>query len=201
MTKTAYSFARIKTAVASAFAGLLLAGCALPQAGTVVTSPFFSSYDVSMVGAAGGGGGLLVETFGNPFEAPKAEVARTVAKHMEGANAGPAVPFVSEKPEGVSPLYRLRVGLNAGISAEGLCRAEGPGQEAAQQSAGAQRIDAVMAFCSGEKRISSVRGHANGITGPEDPTLRSLLRIMTGEILPQRDPNRIGNGDGDGDFE
>jgi hypothetical protein len=200
MTQTRRLFAKSAAGLACAGA-LLLTACVMPQGGTVVGSPYFSSYDVAMVGYAGRSGGLLVETLGNPFEAPNAEVARIVAKHMEGANAGPAVPFVSEKAEGASPIYRLRVGLNAGISAEGLCKADAAAEGSNGQASGPQRIDAVMAFCSGQKRISSVRGHAAGISEPEDQRLRALLRIMTRQILPPVDPNRIGNGDGDGDFE
>ena len=179
---------------------LSLAACT-GQGTTVVGSPYFSSYAPSMVGYAGARGGMLVETLGNPFQATDRQVTETVADHMQGANAGPDIRFVAEKPEGQSPTYRMRVALNADLSAERLCDETVDLTGTVAKPASPQRIDAVMAFCSGSRRISSVRGHVGSVTGVDDQGFRSLLRIMTREVLPPVDPNRIGNGDNDGDFE
>ncbi|MDX1710220.1 MAG: hypothetical protein R3316_03685 [Rhodovibrionaceae bacterium] len=180
----------------------LLGACASGfEGGTFVRQPFFSSYDNSMLRYTAGRGGMLVQTIGNPFEAPPREVSRIVAGHMEGAQFGPRMPFFSTPPEGFGSIYRMRVSLNTTMTAQAICRRESTAQKTApSRQRGAQRVDVVMAFCSGEKRISSVRGYATGVNGPRDPKFRSLLRIMTKVILPQRDPHRIGNGHGE-DFD
>jgi hypothetical protein len=187
----------LRPAIASAaFAGL--AACLGPSAGTVVGSPYFSSYSPSMVRD-----GMHVAIVGNPFQAPDEKVADTVAEHMRGANGGSRETiFYSRDTDGLSLTHKMRVALNSAVNAEGICR-DNAIQAAGQstKATGPQRIDAVMAFCLGQKRISSVRGHATNVTDVDDPTFRALLRIMTREVLPPVDPNRIGDGRDGGDFE
>jgi hypothetical protein len=186
----------------SAFAAaiLLLAGCAAnPQSGTVIQQPFFSSYDNSMVRYTAGRGGMLVETIGNPFSVPDAELQNRIAKMMEGAQYGPRMPFFATPPDDFKSIYKLRVSLNAAVTAQRICGKDSSAAAATGQQSGPMRVDAIVAFCSSEKRISSVRGYATNVVGPEDPKLRALLRTMTRLVLPPVDPHRRGNGRDDWD--
>jgi hypothetical protein len=189
-------------AALAALIAFVLAGCAgNPQAGTVVQQPFFSSYDNSMVRYTAGRGGMLVQTVGNPFEIPDEELKARVAKMIEGAQYGPRMPFFATPPEDFKSIYKIRISLNTSMTAQQICRKDSAAQKTSGQQTGPIRVDAVLAFCSGENRISSVRGYAINVVGAEDPKLRSLLRTMTRLVLPPVDPNRIGNGRNDRDWD
>ncbi len=52
----------------------------------------------------------------------------------------------------------------------------------------------MLAFCAAGTRESSVTGRVSGVTDPDDAAFRGLIRQMTMQLFPPKNPDRNGGG-------
>ena len=172
--------------------GLLLAAGLTACAQGSVSTLYVGSYDPIIVDYIVSRGAMYTEVLGNPFSAPPEALESAVTRAMSGANPGQPIRFATELEEGSgrSP-YRVVVAFNPGPGVSGyrLCLDE-PGPAGA--AAGEIRVIAV--FCARERQEISVRGSLPQASGPGDPALGDLLRRMTAELFPRRNPDIPGGG-------
>lgn len=167
-------------------AGLVLAGTLSACADGAVGTAHLGTYDPATLNYIASKGALYTQVIGNPFDAPKTDLDRSLTASMTGAHFGQTVRFSTERdPANRSP-YRVVVLFNpgAGAAEHNLCQDQaepGPG------SGG--RIHVVAALCAGDSRETSVAGRIPGASGPNDPTFRHLIRRMTAQLFPPRNPD------------
>lgn len=135
---------------------------------------------------------LYTQIVGNPFEVPKDQLDSAVTGTMYGAHFGQPVRFsTTHDPDNTSP-YRVVVVFNPGRIANPnkLCQ---NAQQPTRDSAGVMRV--TMAFCSASEYETSVSGRLRGVTDPNDPAFKALIRQMTLQLFPNNnaDPNGGGN--------
>lgn len=164
---------------------LLLAGLAACAGGTV-GSAYLGTFDPSMLRYAAGKGAMYTEVVGNPFNAPKEEVERVVTGTMFGSHFGPDLRFSTKRdPENPSP-YRVVVMFNPGrgVTASKLCM---DSQQPSRAATATLRV--MLAFCSSGYQETSVTGRVAGVDDPNDSSFRSLIRQMTMQLFPPKNPN------------
>ncbi len=102
---------------------------------------------------------------------------------------------VQGRPGSVNPSYTLdeagagqsastvRVVLNGprAMTGPAICRGEGAG------SNGDDETRAALAFCQGERALSSIKGRAPKVSGPDDPKFVELLQTAARELFPAPD--------------
>jgi hypothetical protein len=167
---------------ALAFAGL--AGCA--QNGVIYNSQKYLSGTMLYVNHAAGS---LMPTVirGNPSSLPKADFDQIVRDHMKGANFGAPITFVPGPDNPPFPDQRVVLIFNGPIVGQkDLCLNSisgggGPAQDG--------RIELVAAFCSGDRPVSALEGGIGGITDPNDPRLRSFLRMVGTTLFNPNNPD------------
>lgn len=181
--------AKISQTVAAAAIGVALTACA--AGGTSVQPVYIGSYDPEMLRYAASKGAVLVEVVGNPFDAPKEEVDAAVARSMTGATFGRQVSFTSKARADYESPYRIVVVLDpaSGAQASRLCSE--PGQPTATSP---DRLRAMAAFCSRDVVITSIAGSTAKVRGPGDARFRELIRRMTMDLFPTRDPDEDADG-------
>ena len=114
---------------------------------------------------------------------------------MFGSHFGPDVRFnTARDPENTSP-YRVVVMLNPGqgVTPTKLCENS---QQPSAPASGTIRV--MLAFCAGHYRETSVRGRVAAVSDPNHAAFRGLIRQMTIELFPPKNPNLL---DGDGQFD
>ncbi len=174
---------------------LLLAGLAACAGGTVGSADL-GTFDPSMLRYAAGKGAMYTEVVGNPFNAPKEEVERVVTGTMFGSHFGPDVRFSTKRdPENPSP-YRVVVMFNPGrgVTASKLCM---DSQQPSRAATATLRV--MLAFCSSGYQETWVTGRIAGVDDPNDASFRSLIRQMTMQLFPPKNPN-VNHGRGDFDI-
>ncbi len=80
------------------------------------------------------------------------------------------------------------------VTAVRLC--EDPDPQLATATSGQTRV--MLVFCSSGYRETSVTGRISGVTDPDDAAFRALIRQMTMELFPPKNPDLI---DGGPDFD
>ena len=165
---------------------MLVAGVAGACADGVTEPPYLGTYNPSTLNYIAGKGPIYTEIVGNPFAASDAEVGRAVTDAMYGAHFGQPVRFSTERdPNSVSP-YRVVMLFNPdrGVAAADLCRGSQP---ASAPVAGTLRV--MAALCAGGHRETSLSGTMAAANSPDDAAFRGLIRQMTAQLFPRRNPN------------
>ena len=176
--------------------GFLLAGGLAACAGSIVDSPYTGTYDPSMLRYVAGKGALYTQIVGNPFNASKDKVESVVTGTMFGAHFGPDVRFTTTRDPGNPSPYSVVLLFNPApsVTATQLCK--DPDPRLATAASGETRV--MLAFCASGYRETSVTGRISGVTDPDDAAFRALIRQMTVQLFPPKNPNLI---DGGSDFE
>ncbi len=171
---------------------LLLAGGLTACAGGAVDPPYHGTYDPSMLRYIAGKGALYTQIVGNPFSASKDKVERVVTGTMFGAHFGPDVRFSTKRdPDNTSP-YSVVLLFNPAPSVTAIQLCAAPDPQLARPASGQTRV--MLAFCASGSRESSVTGRISGVTDPDDPAFRGLIRQMTGQLFPPKNPDPNGGG-------
>lgn len=132
--------------------------------------------------ARGAGDILLIVDGADTVGSPE-PVQNTVRNALQG------------RPGSVNPSYTLdagaagqdtsmvRVLLNGpkAITGADICRGEGAGANKDDQT----RV--ALAFCQGERALSSIKGRAPKASGPDDPKFTELLQTAARELFPAPD--------------
>ncbi len=168
--------------------GLLLAACA----GSIVDSPYTGTYDPSMLRYVAGKGALYTQIVGNPFNASKNKVESVVTGTMFGAHFGPDVRFSTTRDPGNTSPYSVVLLFNPAPSVTATQLCEDPDPQLATAASGQTRV--LLAFCASGYRETSVTGRISGVTDPDDAAFRALIRQMTVQLFPPKNPNLIDGG-------
>ena len=172
--------------------GLLLAGGLTACAGGAVDTAYNGTYDPSMLRYVAGKGALYTQIVGNPFNASKDKVESVVTGTMFGAHFGPDVRFSTKRdPDNTSP-YSVVLLFNPAPSVTAIQLCEDPGPQLATAASGQTRV--MLAFCASGYRESSVTGRISGVTDPDDAAFRGLIRQMTMQLFPPKNPEPNGGG-------
>ena len=172
---------------------LLLAGGLTACAGAIVDTPYNGTYDPSMLRYVAGKGDLYTQIVGNPFNAPKDKVESVVTGTMFGAHFGPDVRFSTTRdPDNTSP-YSVVLLFNPAPSVTAIQLCADPDPQLATAASGQTRV--MLAFCASGYRESSVTGRISGVTDPDDAAFRGLIRQMTGQLFPPKNPDPNGGSD------
>ena len=178
--------------IAWPLAATFAAGLTACGGGTLSPTRIDGSYDPLTLNYIAGKGALYTEIVGNPFEVPKDRLDSVVTGTMFGSHFGQPIRFSAERdPENTSP-YRVVVVFNPERTADPtkLC-------QDAQQPTGASsgQLRVAMAFCSAGYYETSIKGRLDGVTDPDDPAFRSMIRQMTTQLFPLSNPDPNGGGD------
>ncbi len=155
----------------------------------VVLSPtsFDGAYTPTVLNYSATSGGMLVEVIGNPFDAPKADLERSITGAMTDSHFGPHVDFVTTPPEGFRSPYRIVMVFdsNQGYTQIKLC-----GQTGSISPEPGESVRVHTALCAAEKPLTGVSGRVGEVTGPDDPKFRRLISQITTNLLPPNNPDR-----------
>ncbi len=176
--------------------GLLLAGGLAACAGGIVDTPYNGTYDPSMLRYVSGKGALYTQIVGNPFGASKDKVESVVTGTMFGAHSGPDVRFSTKRDPGNTSPYSVVLLFNPAPSVTAIQLCKNPDPQLARAVSGQTRV--MLAFCSSGYRETSVTGRISGVTDPDDAAFRALIRQMTMQLFPRKNPDLI---DGGPDFD
>ena len=165
------------------------------ETGAVIPG-YTGSYDPSILRYAAGKGDMFTEVVGNPFYAPKEEVARAVTGTMYRAHFGPLIRFNTERDADNTSPYRVVVLFNPGRNVTPIKLCE-DSQQPTQPASSKLRV--MLAFCSLGYRETSVTGWVDGVTAPNDDSFQALIRQMTGQLFPPSNPDP--NGGPGADFD
>ena len=204
-------------ATGAVLAGVLLMATAcvttsLTSGAAISYSELESIYNPGEVGYAAGGRDLRVVVKGNPFAgagANEAEVANSVVDAMQGLPGWIVTNFTLEPDDSARELYRVvwLVGVPANTSLYAICGAS-PGLFGYGAATVENEIEVppgagnnvMAAFCRRGQMMSYMVASLGDIGSTEDPRFRSLVRVATRVLFPQRDPNIDGSNDGDFDI-
>lgn len=182
------AFNRLSIGKAALAVGLaaIVVGCAQPT----TYRAYYHSWHRSKLASAADQGAVLTEIRGNPFNASKQEVDKTITDTMYKSHFGPPVPFVTEKPQDYTSPYRVVILFNPDITMNSyeLCTAK---PEPAAPVQGEIRVAA--AFCANEVHETSVWGTVGKTSSPKDPEFQALIRNMTTQLFPNFSPDDDGN--------
>ena len=173
---------------------VVLAGAASACTSTdVVLSPtsYYGAYTPSVLNYSATSGGILVEVVGNPFDAPKADLERSITGAMAGSHFGPQVDFVTTPPEDFRSPYRIVMVFD---STQGYTQAKLCAQTETIQPEAGETVRAHAALCAAEQPLTGVNGRVSDVTGPDDPKFGRFIAQMTTNLLPPSNPDRR-NGD------
>jgi hypothetical protein len=139
-----------------------------------------------------GKGALYTQIVGNPFNASKDKVESVVTGTMFGAHFGPDVRFSTKRdPDNTSP-YSVVLLFNPAPNVTAIQLCEDPGPQLATAASGQTRV--MLAFCASGYRETSVTGRISGVTDPDDAAFRGLIRQMTMQLFPPKNPEPNGGG-------
>lgn len=175
---------------------VILAGAATACTSTdIVLSPtsFYGAYTPTVLNSAATTGGMLVEVIGNPFDASKSDLERSITGAMAGSHFGPHVDFVTTPPEGFSSPYRIVMVFD---SAQGYTQIKLCGQTDSIAPGHAESVRVHTALCAADKPLTGLSGRVSDVTGPDDPKFQQLISQMTINLLPPFNPDRRGGDRG-----
>ena len=168
---------------------LVVGGLAACAGGASVLPGYTGNYNPSLLRYAAGTGDMYTEIIGNPFGAPEEKLASAVTGTMFGAHFGPDIRFNTKRDPGNTSPYRVVVLFNPGrnVTPPMLCENS---QQPSRTDAATLRV--MLAFCSGGYRETSVTGRMDPVSSPDDARFRALIRQMTGQLFPPRNPDPNG---------
>ena len=125
---------------------------------------------------------------------------------MQGEPGWLITNFTTESGESARPLYRIvgLIGVDPGASLYRLCGPTSGICVAGHDIGGytpsaAERAtppkpggNMIAAFCRRERMLTYLGASMGGITSPDDPRFRALIRNATRQLLPHRDPSQEG---------
>ncbi len=132
---------------------------------------------------ARGAGDILLVVDGADSVGSPANVEEAVRAAIQG-RPGSINPSYTLMAEGAGQtLSTVRVVLNGPKAMTGpdICRGDGAG------SNGDDETRAALAFCQGERALSSIKGRAPKVTGPDDPKFTELLQTTARNLFPAPD--------------
>jgi len=177
--------------LAAALIGLaLLGGCD----GVIVYEPIYAQmYSNGSFEYAARNGVIKTEVVGDPFGGSP-NFAERVADYLYGATRSVPVKFALQPDGRGSAPYHVVMVFNApaGATSDQAC-AQRVTPTAGRTS---DTIQVLAAFCSGDLAVSEAGGRAGGITGPDDPKFRSLVRQVAYSLIPPYDRRDVGAGGG-----
>ena len=198
---------------ATAAAALVLtAGCVGSGGGSgpaISYSSIESVYSYHEVSYAADGRDFEVVIKGNPFGGAGVNddaLGDAVVGAMQGQPGWMVTNFTTTPGETARPLYRIvwLIGVDAGTSLYRLCGPTSGINVAGYNIGGYSPSDAeraappkpgnriIAAFCRRERMMTYLGASMGGITSPDDPRFRALIRTATRQLLPHRDPSQEG---------
>jgi hypothetical protein len=191
-------------------AGVLLAGALAACSTATSTGPvsIAPSYDRAYIADVAERGGMPLVLRGDPFPGNNGPFAEQVATALTDAHFGPAFTVFAdpaEAPDGSAKTV-LVVNPKRPVNSGNVCRtgttgtpgdgpdggpdgdSDGSSQGSAAGSAGT--LEFTIAFCSANRRLSSMRGRLADVSGPEDPRIGELFRQVAIQLYPPRNPDR-----------
>lgn len=132
---------------------------------------------------ARGAGDILLRIAGADSVGSPDPVMNAVRDAMQG-RPGAVNPSYTLSPEAAGQdLSTVHVVLNGPKAMTGpdICRGEGAGTNADDETR------AALAFCQGERALSSIKGRAPKVTGPDDPKFTELLETTARNLFPAPD--------------
>ena len=198
---------------AAAAALLLTTGCAGSGGGSggpaISYSSIESIYSYHEVSYAADGRDLEVVVMGNPFGETGVNddaLGDAVVGAMQGQPGWMVTNFTTTPGETARPLYRVvwLIGVDAGTSLYRLCgptsginiagyNIGGYAPTAAERATPPKPGNSMIAaFCRRERMMSYLGASIGGITSPDDPRFRELIKTATRQLLPHRDPSQGG---------
>lgn len=180
------SVARLSLAV------LVLAGLSACASVSVTQPAYVGTFNPSTLGYIAGKGPLYTEIVGNPFTAPDEAVGRAITATMVGAHFGPEIQFTTVRDTANPSPYRVVMVFNParGVDPAALCRTS---PQPTGPAAGSLRVAA--ALCAGAYRETSLSGSIAAVDSPDDAAFRDLIRRVTAELFPPRNPNLMDPND------
>lgn len=191
-------------------AGVLLAGALAACSTATSTGPvsIAPSYDRAYIADVAERGGMPLVLRGDPFPGNNGAFAQQVATALTDAHFGPAFTVFAdpaEAPDGSAKTV-LVVNPKRPVNSGNVCRtgttgtpgdgpdggpdgdSDGSSQGSAAGSAGT--LEFTIAFCSANRRLSSMRGRLADVSGPEDPRIGATFRQVAIQLYPPRNPDR-----------
>ena len=152
-------------------AGALLAGCA---GGPVLSNKTIVNPEAgSLVQDDLADGAITLERHGNPFDVPGAVLDTGIATAAEGLTVPGLPPLELEPGQGEQGL-RLVAVFNPLTSASSSRACSHPGSLVGEPVS--QVATALFAYCSGPFVETTVRGRVTGVSHPDDPRFRAMVR-------------------------
>lgn len=166
-----------------------LAACGM----VTVYEPNYSQgyYDGALEYAASKGE-IHTEIEGDRLGMPKDRFDDVVTRSMHGANFGPKVAYTTGHSDKTIKAYKVVMVFNGprNLAPSDLC-AEDRKPVPTQNAKG--RVVIYSVFCQYERVLSEVGGSVSGVSGPDDPKFRSLVRQVTASLFPAYDHLDMGN--------
>ena len=137
----------------------------------------------AVVTQARGEGNILLRIAGADSIGSPDAVMNAVRNAMQG-RPGAINPSYTLDPAGAGQdLSTVHVVLNGPKAMTGpdICRGEGAGSNSDDETR------AAFAFCQGERALSSIKGRAPKVTGPDDPKFVELLQSAARNLFPAPD--------------
>ena len=170
--------------VFAAIGSILIAGCAQS---VVVSNTVhdIGAYSPTDVGLAQSDGVTPVVVYGNPF-ADDRDGAGIVAA-MQGRNPGPPLKFTNQQVQ-TRHGYRVVLAFGEIVNGWNYCGSDAP-PNIVQPSG---RTQIIAAWCLGPKQRAQTTASTGALQSPRDPQFRYVMAAILGELIPERDPNRLG---------
>ena len=132
--------------------------------------------------ARGAGDILLIVDGADSVGSPDA-VAAAVRDAIQGRPGRVNPSYTLEPSVAGQDTSTVRIVLNGpkAITGPDICRGEGAGSNADDETR------AALAFCQGERALSSIKGRAPKATGPDDPKFVELLQTAARDLFPAPD--------------
>jgi len=133
--------------------------------------------------AAGASDEISTRVWANPFEAPVTATETVVVEALAQARNNPGWHFTTQPQVEVFGRPYIGVLFNFPRGQKGWACADFSGRELDPPLPG--QVTVLAAICRGGAPLAAVRGHADNVTGPDDPAFRNLM-VQVGYMLFRR---------------
>lgn len=176
------------------YIGILAGALTACTSTDVIVSPtnYYPAYTPRTISYPAASGGILVEVFGNPFDAPQEELKQAITSAMTGSHFGPHVDFVTTVPEDFRSPYRIVMVFD---STQGYTELKLCSHTRSIQPETGMTVRVHAAFCAADGPLTGLTGRVADVSGPNDPKFRQFIAQMTTNLLPPTNPERRGDGD------